>query len=166
MDPMMKLVVGWALVGAFVFTLAVTCMSLVGWIRFADKAQQRRLFQVLIVELVAGVAANAFGGIRLDTGPVKRSLRDQGANVALMEVFDAAVSPTAVTPADPRVLRDIVDHLRVADDPEAAAARDRLRAAIPEGTAVGAPAAEELRRLGDDPRFRTLGGTEFRLAPR
>jgi len=49
---LMKLVIAYTLVGAFVFTVAITCLSLVGWIRFADKKQQSKLFTTLIVELV------------------------------------------------------------------------------------------------------------------
>ena len=45
-------VIGWALVLGFVFTVAMTCLSLVGWVDFADKRQQQRLFVVLVVELV------------------------------------------------------------------------------------------------------------------
>lgn len=47
-----QLTIAYTLVGAFVFTVGVTCLSLVGWIRFADARQQNRLFAVLIVELV------------------------------------------------------------------------------------------------------------------
>lgn len=43
-DPMMALVVGWTLVGAFAFTLLITCFSLVGWVKFVDPKQQRKLF--------------------------------------------------------------------------------------------------------------------------
>lgn len=48
----MKLIIGYTLVGAFIFTVAATCLSLVGWIKFANAGQQSKLFGVLIVELV------------------------------------------------------------------------------------------------------------------
>ena len=44
-----QLIVGYTLTGALVFSVIVTCLSLVGWIKFADQAQQNRLFIVLIV---------------------------------------------------------------------------------------------------------------------
>ena len=47
-----QLVIAYTLAGAVVFTVLVTCLSLVGWIRFADSGQQQKLFYILIVELV------------------------------------------------------------------------------------------------------------------
>ena len=47
-----QLAIAYTLVGAFIFTVVVTCLSLVGWVKFADAKQQNRLFQVLILELV------------------------------------------------------------------------------------------------------------------
>lgn len=47
-----QLIIAYTLVGAFVFTMVITCGSLVGWITFSDVTQQQKLFVVLIVELV------------------------------------------------------------------------------------------------------------------
>jgi len=47
-----KLIVAYTLVGALVFTVAITCLSLIGLIEFADKKQQSKLFYALIIELV------------------------------------------------------------------------------------------------------------------
>jgi peptidoglycan L-alanyl-D-glutamate endopeptidase CwlK len=57
-----KLIIGYTLVGAFLFTVVVTCLSLVGIIRFANSSQQRKLFTVLVVELVA-IALGAFSNL-------------------------------------------------------------------------------------------------------
>jgi energy-coupling factor transporter transmembrane protein EcfT len=48
----LKLIVAYTLVAAFVFTVIMTCLSLVGWVKFAVAGQQRKLFASLIVELV------------------------------------------------------------------------------------------------------------------
>ncbi len=48
---LIKLIVAYTLTGAFVFTVAMTCLSLIGRIRFASEAQQKKLFYVLILEL-------------------------------------------------------------------------------------------------------------------
>ena len=52
-QSLIQLVIAWTLVGAFVFAIVVTCGSLVGLIQFKDSAQQKKMFYVLIVQLVA-----------------------------------------------------------------------------------------------------------------
>jgi hypothetical protein len=52
-QSLVQLVVAWTLVGAFIFTVLVTCASLIGLIRFQDEGQQRKMFYVLSVQLVA-----------------------------------------------------------------------------------------------------------------
>jgi len=47
-----QLIIAYTLLGAFVFTVCIVCLSLIGWVRFADPSQQKKLFYVLIVELV------------------------------------------------------------------------------------------------------------------
>jgi hypothetical protein len=47
-----KLVIAYTLLGAFIFTVIITCLSLIGIVKFANPGQQRKLFAVLIVELV------------------------------------------------------------------------------------------------------------------
>ncbi len=61
-QSLIQLVIAWTLVGAFVFTVFATCGSLVGWIRFSDPSQQRKLFYVLIVQIV-GLGVTYFGNI-------------------------------------------------------------------------------------------------------
>lgn len=59
---LMKLIVGYTLTGALVFTVIITCLSLVNWITFADQNQQNKLFVILIVELVV-ISVGFFGGL-------------------------------------------------------------------------------------------------------
>lgn len=79
MDPLMQLVVGWTLVGGFVFTVVVTLLSLVGVVKFADPGQQRALFKVLVVELIVGVGGKAVGAWRFDAGAVGADVYAEGA---------------------------------------------------------------------------------------
>jgi hypothetical protein len=48
-----RMILAYTLTGAGIFTVVITCASLVGWIKFADAKQQSKLFYVLIVELIA-----------------------------------------------------------------------------------------------------------------
>lgn len=45
-------VIAWTIVGAFIFTVFITCFSLIGWISFKDPEQQKKLFAVLIIEII------------------------------------------------------------------------------------------------------------------
>lgn len=56
---LIKLSIAWTLVGAFIFTVIITCLSLFGWIKFTDRKQQDKLFYVLIVQLVT-IAIGSF----------------------------------------------------------------------------------------------------------
>lgn len=49
---LIQLITAYTLVGAFVFTVVVTCLSLLGWVKFADASQQKKLFGTLVVQLV------------------------------------------------------------------------------------------------------------------
>ena len=73
-QEILGLVISYALVGAFLFTLLVTCLSLVGWIKFADLKQQRRLFGVLVLELVAGCLAFFFNFLNLNPSKTLRQI--------------------------------------------------------------------------------------------
>ena len=59
---LIQFAVAWTLVGAFIFTVAATCGSLIGWVKFADPSQQKKLVSVLCVELMT-VGVTFFGGI-------------------------------------------------------------------------------------------------------
>ncbi|MBL8862424.1 MAG: hypothetical protein JNK02_10485 [Planctomycetes bacterium] len=106
MDPMMMLVVGWTLVGGFVFTMVVTLLSLVGLVRFADRRQQQKLFAVLLVELVLGVGAKALGAVRFDAAEVAHVVSDAGRNAAIVDVVRVLTEPA---PGAATVDREQVD---------------------------------------------------------
>ena len=87
MDPLMGLVVGWTLVVAFVILLGGTVLSVFGLVKFADKSQQKKLFQVLLVESVASIGGLAFGGARLDVSGVSEHLKTEGNNEAIAGIL-------------------------------------------------------------------------------
>lgn len=73
---LIQLIVAYTLTGALVFTVIITCLSLVGWIKFADQAQQNKLFAVLIVELVV-VSVGFFAGLlKFDAKSVEQKIRE------------------------------------------------------------------------------------------
>jgi len=91
MTELMALVVGWALVGAFVFTLLVTCLSLVGWIQFKYPEQQRRLFSALIIEIVLAVGGSALGRVRFGVKAVEDALKSRGANEEIVATLRSGI---------------------------------------------------------------------------
>lgn len=121
MTDMMKLVIGWTIVGAFVFTTMITCLSLVGWLAFKVAAQQKKLFQALIVEVVVLAGASVLGGVRLDPRPVAKNLRADGANEALVDVTrQLLASDRADVAVDKEVLKSLVARIQPrAGTPEA-----------------------------------------------
>ena len=97
MDPMMQLVVGWTLVGGFVFTVIVTCLSLIGVVKFADPKQQGMLFKALVLQLVVGVGGKFAGALRFDAAAVGADVYAEGTlngGAAVSEALIASM-PTA-----------------------------------------------------------------------
>jgi hypothetical protein len=163
MDDLMKLVIGWTLVGAFVFTVAMTCLSLVGWIKFAEKKQQQRLFQIVIVELVVGAGAGLSGFARYNPAPVKSEIRQAGVNEAaigsLNELLttDATAAPTITK----KQAETLVGMVRARPGTALAVERDALQqkiSALPAG-AISPQDATAVRAL---PVFTTVKPTLFR----
>ena len=74
---LVKLLIAYTFVGALIFTVVITCLSLVGWIKFADPAQQKKLFSILIVELVGGCLAFFLNFLSLEYLPVAKSIGDK-----------------------------------------------------------------------------------------
>jgi hypothetical protein len=149
MDDLMKLVIGWTFVGAFVFTVITTCLSLVGWVKFADRKQQQRLFQVVIIELVVGAAAQVAGVARFNPAPVKNDLRQAGANEATTETLKELLAPEA--DGSSRITKKqaaaLVDRIKPRLGTDLAAQKEALRAKVtsmPEGT-LSARDASEIR---------------------
>jgi len=73
-----QLIVAYTLVGAFVFTVAITCFSLVGWIKFANKKQQQKLFATLIIQLVIGCVGFFTQILQFNPKSVATELVEQG----------------------------------------------------------------------------------------
>src|SRR5688572_14022396 len=83
-DATMKLVLGWSVVSAFIVTTAFTLMSLVGWIRFANRKQQQGLYAALVLEVIVGSVA----GLRSPTAvaeETKEAGKDEGVLVGRAE---------------------------------------------------------------------------------
>ncbi len=151
MDELMQLVVGWTLVGAFVFTVIITSLSLVGWVRFADKSQQKRLFHALVIEMVLGLGSGVTGASRFNPGPVGDGLRADGANEAVTEILEDMLSPAAdgVPRGTKEQAESLVDRLRVDRDPRLMEVQRDLRQRIrslPDGR-LRPEDARELRPL-------------------
>lgn len=85
------LIISYTLVGAFVITVLLTLASLIGIIKFADQAQQRKLFAVLIVEMVAVCMAVFTGYVNLSPKDTVESIESkvEQQNVATAQVLEA-----------------------------------------------------------------------------
>jgi uncharacterized protein YjbI with pentapeptide repeats len=71
---LIQLVIAYSLAGAFVFTLAVTCGSLVGWVKFESPSQQRKLFAVLIIQLCVACVGFFANFLKFDPGGVQQAI--------------------------------------------------------------------------------------------
>ena len=90
-QEIIKLVIAYTLAGAVVFTVIMTCLSLVGWIKFANPKQQNKLFYVLIVELVV-ISVTFFGNIlRFDPMLVQNTI-EEAARLCCSNVGDSVNS--------------------------------------------------------------------------
>lgn len=69
-----QLAIAYTLLGAFVFTVVITCLSLVGVVKFANPQQQRRFFVALILELVVGCVGFFLDFLKLDPTAVSRNI--------------------------------------------------------------------------------------------
>jgi len=77
-QELIRLTIAYTLAGAFVFTVVITCLSLVGWIKFADKKQQQKLFTCLVVQLVVVGVGFFTGFLRFNVPKVAKDLVEQG----------------------------------------------------------------------------------------
>lgn len=80
-----QLIIGYTCVGAFVFTVVVTCLSLIGWVKLADRGQQKKLFAIIIIE-IAIVGVGYFSGL-LKFSP-EASERSLGITYDSYELFE------------------------------------------------------------------------------
>lgn len=60
-QDIISLIIAYTLTGAFVFTVFITCLSLLGWVKFASSSQQSKLFVALILEVVV-IGIGTFAG--------------------------------------------------------------------------------------------------------
>jgi len=67
---LMRLVIGYTVVGAFVFTVVVTLLALMGWVKLPDRKQQKYLFYAVIGEIVVLCLGQFTGVLQFDPGPV------------------------------------------------------------------------------------------------
>jgi hypothetical protein len=89
---LIRLIIAYTLVGAFVFTAVVTCLSLVGLVKFSDPDQQKKLFYVLIVEVVTGSVGLFFNFLSFNPEKV-------GNNIVARVVDDVALPLAQATTA-------------------------------------------------------------------
>jgi hypothetical protein len=143
MDPLMSLVVGWTLVGAFVFTVIITCLSLVGWVQFADKKQQRALFTAVIIELVLVFGAQLVGVARYQPEPVRKSLKAEGGLEAVGQLLTPAPGVPPVTKSQ---LQGIVDRIEVEPTPAQSGWKRELTTQI-QALPAGAVSPESAQRI-------------------
>lgn len=73
-SELIQLTIAYTFTAVLVFTAVITALSLIGKVRFANQAQQRTLFRVLIVELVI-VGVGFFSGfLEFDANEVQREI--------------------------------------------------------------------------------------------
>jgi hypothetical protein len=96
-----QLVIGYTLVGAFVFTVVITCLSTIGVIRLPDKRQQRKLFAVLLVEVAAGCVAFFLNFIQLDPGRVEETIEGRAKTDLLVATIRPEMSSGSFSPQNP-----------------------------------------------------------------
>jgi uncharacterized protein YcbK (DUF882 family) len=119
---MLKLVIAYTLVGAFIFTVVATCLSMIGVIKFVNPRQQRKLFAVLVVELVTiclGVFANL-----LNLSPVQTAEKVQAPLAERVGELksDVAEQRTEIEAANQRLQKSALDGLQ----PDAVILANRL----------------------------------------
>jgi hypothetical protein len=78
-------IIACTLAGAFVFTVIITCLSLVGWVKFADSSQQKKMFYILIVQLVSGCVAFFFGYLNPNPKPAIQKIESVAGAQAVVQ---------------------------------------------------------------------------------
>jgi predicted nucleic acid-binding Zn-ribbon protein len=70
-----KLAISYTLALAFVFTVVITCLSMLGWVKFADPKQQKRLFVAVVVQLAVGSVGVFFDFLKINPTEVKEQIQ-------------------------------------------------------------------------------------------
>ncbi|MDP2362689.1 MAG: hypothetical protein Q8M94_02850 [Ignavibacteria bacterium] len=89
------LTIAYTIVGAFIFTVIITCLSIVGWIKFADNAQQQKLFYVLIVEVVVGIVGYFFNWLDFNPKSTSNAIANRVAD-KLEEIHESNVEGSKI----------------------------------------------------------------------
>lgn len=147
MDTMMEFVLGWTLVCAFAFTVVITCLSLPGWVRFADPKQQRKLFYTLIVEVVVGFGARYLDLVSFSPASTSDKIAATGANRVLSDVLKDTLKKQALTREQASIL---VERISAPEGSALAIEKQQLReqiAKLPAGTIDAESAAKITPRL-------------------
>jgi len=72
-----KLIIAWALTGSFLFTLIVTCLSLINVVKSIDRKLRNKFVSILIVE-VAVIAVGSFSdALRFDPAKASNIIKDE-----------------------------------------------------------------------------------------
>ncbi len=96
---LMMLAIGYTVVGVFVFTAFVTCLSLTGMVKLVDRKQQQKLFRILIVEIVVLSVAIATRLFNPNIGAVGHDLAVRERTAVAAQNSTASASGNVVLPS-------------------------------------------------------------------
>jgi hypothetical protein len=78
-----QLIIGYSFVLVIVFTALITAGSLVGWVKFFNDKQQKKLFNVLIIELIL-ISLSFFSGlVKFDADKVTNNIIENGKQILI-----------------------------------------------------------------------------------
>lgn len=160
-----RLVIAYTLVGAFVFTAIITCLSLIGLVKFANSQQQNKLFYVMIVELVVGSVGFFFNFISFSPSTVSAKIESraaQQADLSLTRQTAQAFTHLANASAKPQESKNSV----VTSTQQSAVTDAPLRSTLPFlHVSTQEPHGGSLRILvdGEDVGIKTSGGSNVFL---
>ncbi len=151
---LIKLVIGWTCAGVFVCTAVITVLAIVRLIAIDDDLR-KKLFAVLIIEVVI-IGVGVFGGlVKLDASPVQQELVAGSEAAATLTTIETSKTDSLTAGAtnveSAELLPRVYVHIASEDQrPTAVAARTALRDAgylVPgiENVGTKAPATTQLR---------------------
>lgn len=89
-QEIVQILLGYTMLGAVIFTVIITCLSLIGVVKFSNPQQQKKLFTVLIIELAVAAVAFFTGYISLDTDKPISQIQQQRKIDAVNEFSSAS----------------------------------------------------------------------------
>lgn len=78
-----KFIIAYTFTGVLVITAAFVTFSMVGWIKFSDKSQQKKLFNLLIVEIIAVGIGFYADFMRFNPSAVIESVVEQANDISI-----------------------------------------------------------------------------------